>query len=99
MNEFKGTPGPWTGLPFHECIAICRQEDADLRLGFISSPNPERMAEGRANAFLIAAAPDLLEALIAMVKEYGQLGAEDLDYSDEVLAARAAIAKALGEAK
>ena len=105
MNEFKGTPGPWTGLQFHECIAICQQDDADLRLGFVSSPNPERMAEGRANAFLIAAAPELLGSVQSLVEELekyqhtphpeGSDGARD--YLVKLMIAKAALRKALGE--
>ncbi|WP_443692045.1 hypothetical protein ACRZ5O_22715 [Pseudomonas protegens] len=60
----KHTPAPWTNLPRHECISICRQHDAGLSIGFLNSSDPERVAEGFANAKLIAAAPDLLADLI-----------------------------------
>jgi hypothetical protein len=63
----KHTPAPWTNLPRLQCIPICGQHEVGLSLGFISSSNPERTAEGKANARLIAAAPDLLEALEAMI--------------------------------
>ena len=61
----KHTPAPWTNLPRLQCIPICGQDEVGLSLGFINSSNAERTAEGKANAKLIAAAPDLLEALQA----------------------------------
>lgn len=61
----KHTPAPWTNLPRLQCIPICGQDEVGLSLGFINSSNSERTAEGKANAKLIAAAPDLLEALQA----------------------------------
>ena len=51
-------------------------------------------------ADLLAAAPDLLEALIGMLsidEEYHQRGSGDEDVSFEVRKARAAIAKATGK--
>ena len=57
------------------------------------------MKKQRANARLIAAAPDLLAALIAFDDAFSHYCEGDL-YSDEVSAlyqARAAIAKATGE--
>lgn len=59
----KFTPGPWNNMPKTEYVPICKQDEAGLALGFINSTNLERTAEGKANAYLIAAAPDLLEAL------------------------------------
>ncbi|QHJ79344.1 MAG: hypothetical protein [Bacteriophage sp.] len=64
MSESKKfTPGPWNNMPKTEYVPICKQDEAGLALGFINSTNLERTAEGKANAYLIAAAPDLLEAL------------------------------------
>ncbi|EME0310868.1 hypothetical protein VXI92_003557 [Enterobacter hormaechei] len=60
MEEFKGTPGPWTGKD----VGICRQDDAGLQLGFIMTFDEKRRDECSANAHLIAAAPELLEELI-----------------------------------
>ena len=54
---------------------------------------------GEANARLIAAAPDLLEALLGMLaidQENHQRGHDDDDVCKEVQTARAAIAKANG---
>lgn len=69
----KFTPGPWTNMPRMECVPICGQHDVGLSIGFINSSNPDRMAEGRANAYLIAAAPDLLEALKNLENDDGQI--------------------------
>lgn len=64
MSESKKfTPGPWNNMPKTEYVPICKQDEVGLALGFINSTNLERTAEGKANAYLIAAAPDLLEAL------------------------------------
>ena len=89
-NEFKGTPGPWTGKD----VGICKQDDAGLQLGFIMTFNDERRAYCAANAHLIAAAPELLEALQDALHAYDKHGEHyEWDF------ARAAIAKALGETK
>lgn len=61
----KHTPAPWTNLPRMQCIPICGQDEVGISLGFINSSNTERTAEGKANAKLIAAAPEMLEALQA----------------------------------
>lgn len=86
----KHTPGPWVAsltLGYGEAgehgIPIAREKD-DLLVAHVY---------GAANARLIAAAPDLLEALelVVDITERAGLGA--------VLNARAAIAKAKGESK
>lgn len=91
MSEFKGTSGKFT----HDVIESCSGEvfvsvlDADgVSIAFCGK---DKIAE--ANAQLFSAAPDLLEALQNMVTAY--------EYIDNpaLLAARAAIAKALGETK
>ena len=104
MKEFKGTKGPWFVDKFGDvndtqeitdetfCIAACR--------GVLDIERDSN------NANLIAAAPDLLEALDKITKEYiftrGQLNGDFEDDLVDVLCiknARAAIAKALGETK
>jgi hypothetical protein len=58
MSEAKHTPGPWEFEPDTGCIAT-----ADRLVGhpvaYVSGSRPERMENGH----LIAAAPELLEAL------------------------------------
>lgn len=83
------TPGPWAAAPIGSgrwAITVSQMRNEDVgAAGF-----------GKADAHLIAAAPELLyalEALLAVTDEY------DLPLSDpERIAARAAIAKARGEA-
>ncbi|MEA3233864.1 hypothetical protein OP492_04265 [Pseudomonas mosselii] len=94
MSERKHTPGPWTELPRTECIAISGQDKAKLQLGFVNSSNPDRVAEGEANAKLIAAAPDLLAALEMALDGCENHHPLDADIHSWQDAARAAIAKA-----
>ena len=77
----KHTPGPWVVLRHVGIYAN------DKLIASIHSPMPEPTAS---NARLIAAAPDLLEALIGFIQ-----GAEAMGWSTDK--ARAAIAKATGE--
>lgn len=65
--------------------------------------NFHEVTDNLANARLIAAAPCLLEALTRLLDRYtglvncGDCGFWDPETEDEVIAARAAISKALGE--
>ncbi len=90
----KHTPGPWkhTYMP---------------RLSVIHGPNGEHVAdtgawrddehpEMRANAHLIAAAPDLLEALEVLIAN-AEVNYDARQWLDGKAKARAAIAKAKGE--
>lgn len=87
MTQFKGTPGPWTGKD----VGIAKQDDVGLQLGFIMTFDKKRRDECAANARLIAAAPELLEAL-------QDLQARACIYVN-TSKAKAAIAKATGETK
>ena len=79
----KHTAGPWRVA---NGVQIRSQRDQIAKVWMM------RSGEGNANARLIAASPDLLEALQAFVKY-----AEDCnDDSHELDKARAAIAKARG---
>ena len=99
------TPGPWnvtdnsweTSTVYDEDgrpVALC---PIDERCDEENQQTYERIKE--ANALLIAAAPDLLEAL-HRIMDYAHTGAavRDIDTSEqpEFVAARAAIAKAEG---
>ena len=89
----KHTPGPWT---------VTRVSKSTILKDLYVSASPERVArvvlpatansidEYEANARLIAAAPDLLEALKGFMD-----GAEAMGWNTDK--ARAAIAKATGE--
>lgn len=92
------TKGPWAVNPY--CAQVdCTQmdEDGDLfpvcQMLWPTELRSERETE--ANAHLIAAAPDLLEALERILR-YQESGGHDGDCEDVEEYARAAIAKARG---
>lgn len=91
MSSFKGTPGPWAGKD----IGICRQDDAGLQLGFIVTTDEKRRDECAANAQLIAAAPDLLEALQDLRKAWLNGSAYDIIAAE--IKADFALKKAIGD--
>lgn len=94
MDEFKGTPGPWcinrhgavVGGAFHQYANGSAQSQVAMATG----TREINEGEMRANALLIAAAPELLEALLGVLKVADRA-------TDEFDAARAAIKKALGQ--
>ncbi|EGT4307680.1 hypothetical protein AUM89_21550 [Cronobacter sakazakii] len=96
--KFKGTPGPWVASKTDRGIGpICKDDDQSygmiLPVAWVEFD--ERPGVHQANANLIAAAPDLIEALNSIMelqtRGYVVLG----DKCTEM--ARAAIAKAIGE--
>lgn len=105
MSETKHTPGPWhfveenAGLMHDHGYGILFGEpdgwgwEKNLYVSVGCSNNVERklgVGVAKANARLIAAAPDLLEALKALLAAIGGEESTDLWCKD----ARAAIAKA-----
>lgn len=100
------TPGPWRAEAHPNGWHIkhgsrwnaALERDVGVDVDFRS-----RGVEGDANAHLIAAAPDLLIALEEVTKMYVKLGnSGDCGFwtpesQDEIIAARAAVAKARGE--
>lgn len=100
MSEAKHTAGPWRLLP-DEGEGYLRVRGTRLghrfKVANVMAPNflPRDELESKANASLIAAAPEMLEALIAIRSiEFGHS-------EDDICAVRkqcdAAIAKATGE--
>lgn len=105
MNEFKGTRGPWvlarSTIIGHSMNSICSM------LGHVDMPVP------KANAQLIAAAPEILEALIRLLDDHAPLTGnpsrerliehweyeheQGNGYAENALYAIRAVAKALGE--
>lgn len=110
-TETKHTPGPWTFSKsdiFGDIRYYIAQADnakytphySDVATLIAETVSTEREAIQEANARLIAAAPELLAALKAMValdEEEHQRGPGDIDICKEVQDAYAAIAKATGE--
>ena len=82
----KHTPGPWnTYVNDHRSVVVRKMFDDQTESNEIA-----RCCSGFADARLIAAAPDLLEALKAVVRVADRK-------TDEFDAARAAIARAEGK--
>ena len=96
MSEAKFTPGPWTKWrnSVHSEDGICIAECGNsVRTTHLSEE------ESEANTNLIAAAPELLEALEAIIKGLEASDEEGLiGHTEQIINAKAAIAKARGEA-
>lgn len=99
MTGFKGTPGPWVTADAHGPVdgGDCIQEVSSEHKFFVATCCHYTSREGvKANARLIAAAPELLEAL----QEFVDLFPDVID-GDAIMPAldkgMAAIAKALGQ--
>lgn len=86
MSGFKGAPGPWFVSEGWDVESRVTGNMVAAAAGF------EQSAEDRANASLIAAAPELLEALQDALHAHDKHGEHsEWDF------ARNAIAKALGQ--
>lgn len=104
-GEFKGTPGPWkclreevnkhyiriSGTRVGERFAV-----ANILIPLYDDVHEREAKETRANAQLIATAPEMLEVLQEMVGSLGVM-VKDPENCHEIIKARAVIAKALGE--
>ncbi|HDI6183808.1 TPA: hypothetical protein POA02_004360 [Escherichia coli] len=107
MKEFNGTPGKWSFSHSSAsdasvaCIEINSSESLHEIAYLQSTPskiggyNQTSFDKTIANAHLIAAAPDLLNALQAMLNKAYKQNWND-HYPDEVSKAQSAISKALG---
>lgn len=101
----KHTPGPWQAALERGCHGVIASTLPEGRANFVAivgndGDNPEREPERFANARLIAAAPELLEAWVALVGHFELFDREYLSrrLNEKLDAGRAAIAKAKGEA-
>jgi hypothetical protein len=102
------TPGPWSidpdGLEMPSKASIDAPSHGELALVVWKMDDDERSPEKEANAYLIAAAPDLYAALEVLLEDSVQLansgdcGNWDPETQAPIIAARAALAKARGEA-
>ncbi|MEX5886289.1 hypothetical protein AB6F64_08105 [Providencia hangzhouensis] len=84
--EFKHSPAPWMATKREFFIEL--YDDNGSYVGLTNST---------ANAHLIAAAPELLEALIELTESAKEAIDGLGDLSDAIDTAKAAIAKALGQ--
>ena len=104
MKEFKGTPGPWVADKTSRAIGpISRDDDQSygilIPVAWVEFDQDEGVQAS--NQRLIAAAPELLEALKELISGYEdreQSGMFDmLVHGDLIEKANVAINKALGE--
>lgn len=96
----KHTPGPWK-VEMKTMVMAGRRSICSAG-GYSQNFDTEKVAaENQANARLIAAAPDMLEALEAYIRVWGQPPVDRFSYDsaweDAWKKARAAINKAKGE--
>ncbi len=112
MSNAKHTPGPWAfsrSDDFGDARFYVAQQDgapytpnySDVATLIAETVSGERVFIQEANARLIAAAPELLEALVLMVRTHDEPAETLLQETKEqqwLEKARAAIAKATGEA-
>ena len=101
-NEFKGTPGLWYVVNAGKHWNNQKITNWQIQYGGVGECISDHVY-GEANAHLIAAAPDLLEALqnLVQLKEWKDRNGKDEHYekSQPIAwdAARAAISKALNQ--
>ena len=98
MKEFKGTPGPWevedNGY-FYDINAVRGTVGNVCSSASWFDNDEHRGPVAMANAHLIAAAPELLEALTSTLDEIGfWLAQQKPELRDKLVSA---VAKALGE--
>lgn len=89
------TPGPWSAT--YDGVWAKTPWNANVRLATITHPSPMNGIDGRANARLICAAPDMLEALQIVMADKAPAYHDCIDQGEPECAwciARAAIAKA-----
>jgi hypothetical protein len=94
MSGIKHTPGKW----WASGLEVGTAPMMDVKIARVSGANFD---EAKANACLISAAPELLEALILLEAEMvasGNAGSVDYGWKPAIEKTRAAIAKARGEA-
>jgi hypothetical protein len=96
MSEIKHTPGPWV-FDEDECSAIpaLHLYCADSKNPFHGSRSEEEL---KANARLIAAAPELLEALKEAIETIKFLSTRDNSWGEQIVCEdlQAIVAKATG---
>lgn len=99
MEEFKGTPGPWSLDEY--CNVVHGEKDGygrkqNVRVSGVALPG-RVTEEYAANTQLVAAAPELLEALQSLVHADTHGIKNCTAQTSAIEKARAAIAKALGK--
>ena len=94
MSETKFTPGPWKK---QTPLFVVQGEEVTHTVE--GPPSDFMFLQNEADAALIAAAPDLYAALETLIEKLCLDDDEGLiEYAEPMIAARAALAKARGEA-
>lgn len=94
MNETKFTPGPWLFSSYKSGNSVIVIDGKEFDVATVNYPNRD------ANAHLIAAAPELyeaLEGLLADITEYQEINNLGGQNNHWQVKAKAALAKARGE--
>lgn len=91
MKQAKHSPGPWT---LADGYIIADADGSDVAQWYASESTEE---QDLANARLIAAAPDLMDACLAALSQLTEDRAEYLE--QDIAQLRAAVAKATGGAE
>lgn len=90
-KQARHTPGPWND---GRDVYLSGCHGANLNLGFINTHDDDLRAQAEANARLIAAAPDLLEAcralrfalkLAALKFDFSLDGSESMELADAAI--------------
>lgn len=81
MSKFKGTKGPWEAFIVHNGLTIAihtlGDKGCDNVVGWMGFGSVDgSKAVKVANAKLIAASPELLDALVSIVDEFSATGGE-----------------------
>ena len=96
----KHTPGPWQYAFEGGTTAFITESDGSTIFCLRTTENTTAHKGLAANARLIAAAPELLEALLVMLRDYMAVhGDGDLEMQPAIYQAQKAIAKATGDAE
>ncbi|WP_432367065.1 hypothetical protein ACRG00_15900 [Cronobacter sakazakii] len=99
--KFKGTPGPWEWWTSNSFLRLSSQatgKDGGVIDSYAMSDGHTSLSVSKADMALIAAAPELLEALQISMKVMQE--GRNVSYPDlygAINKARVAIAKAIGE--
>jgi hypothetical protein len=104
MKDFKGTPGPWQILKDDGELKVIQKGSIEKGSGWRSYRPVCEEVFGTEDATLIAAAPDLLEALLRVRAQFSQAGFSPIAGSlnpveDNFAFINSAIDKALGESQ
>jgi len=69
----ENTPGPWVAIPGSHGNQYCTVYGAERGIAVVRDLDHYRKGESEANAHLIAAAPELLDALETMLDRYAAI--------------------------